>query len=317
MNLRKADPVNSSYSFELENSSTLRRNFPSKLFDVISDEANTEILQWLPGGRAFIIYDKKRFAANILPHYFKQSQFTSFTRKLSRWSFVRVNRGPLMGAYYHKLFQRDKPSLCRMMSCKGSNNEGDVDHLLSSHEEVEAPTSNEISISSGYDTRPTEDLLSLMMLKQSVREVSIAQQALDQRQARINHLLQMQRVKQACQALGIPESNVPLTQLVRAESNAIKSTDSAHRVNAYDVDAVDTDFRARTLDRARLLARARLAARAIAEVGGLPKSIAQSIPLQTTPMQPLNLQSTPMHIVAERVLSQSAIVDRCFHTAAS
>merc|ERR1719384_2868821 len=95
------------YFLALEKSGCPRKNFPSKLFDVVSNEAYSEIVQWLPGGKVFIIHDKKRFASELLPRYFKQSQFTSFTRKLSRWNFHRVTRGLLMGAYFHKYFQKD------------------------------------------------------------------------------------------------------------------------------------------------------------------------------------------------------------------
>jgi len=316
------------YCFDLENS-TIRKNFPSKLFDVLSDEANTEILQWLTGGNAFIIYDKKRFAANILPRYFKQSQFTSFTRKLSRWSFIRVNRGPLMGAYYHKLFQRDKPALCRMMSCKGKSEES-LD--LFSMNGVKDFTSNEtpVPILAGQDPRSAEDMLSLIMLKHSAREVSIAQQALDARQARINRLLQMQRCKQACQALGIPvDSNLPLTELVQAESHAGKSASHAPCINAYDM---DFEMRARTADRDRRLAHARMTARAMAHLEDISKPIAQSAQLhptqlqltqlhptllQFTPLHSTRLQSPPLHMLADRALSQNEVLDSCFRPSAT
>ena len=35
--------------------------------------------------------------------YFKQSKYTSFTRKLKRWGFTRVTTGAEQGAYYHKV----------------------------------------------------------------------------------------------------------------------------------------------------------------------------------------------------------------------
>jgi len=314
-----------SYSFDLE-SSSIRKNFPTKLFDVVSDEANSEILQWLPGGKAFIIYDKKRFAASILPRNFKQSQFTSFTRKLSRWSFVRVNRGPLMGAYFHKLFQRDKPALCLMMSCKGNNDEP-LD-LYASRKGTEAYIPNETPISvpnlGGQDARSAEDMLSIIMLKHSAQEASIAQQALDERQARINRLLHMQRCKQACQALGIPvDSNLPLTGLVQTESNTIKSTNNAACINAYDIDA---QMRARTVDRARLLAHTRMKKRARTHLEGLSKHVAQSTQLQPTLLQLTHLQSTRLQssplqiaaeqIAAERMLSRNEIIGNCFRTSA-
>jgi len=306
MSLPEADPNNNQYYFDTDNSDSGRRNFPSKLFDVISDEANAEILQWLPGGKAFMMYDKKQFSATILPRYFKQSKYTSFTRKLSRWSFVRVNRGPLIGAYYHKLFQKDKPALCRMMSCKGKN-QGDFDPFPSP-ERAKGFISNEIPITGVQEPRSADDMLSLIMLKHSAQEVSIAQQALDVRQARINRLLEMQHSKQACRALGIPvDSNLPLTQLVQAESHAGKSTSHAPCIPSYDI---DFEMRARTVVRARMLAQAQMTARANAQVECLSVPIAQSAQLQFTRLHPTQLQSThtqstrwyssPQHIIADK-----------------
>lgn len=95
--------------------------FPMKLHDIVSDETSDDIIKWLPGGKAFMIVDKKKFAQDILPNHFQQSQFTSFTRKLSRWRFTRVPRGPFIGAYYNKLFLKGHRSLCWHMRCKNEN----------------------------------------------------------------------------------------------------------------------------------------------------------------------------------------------------
>mmetsp|Transcript_32598 Transcript_32598/g.74975 ORF Transcript_32598/g.74975 Transcript_32598/m.74975 type:complete len:274 (+) Transcript_32598:102-923(+) len=86
--------------------------------EILSNEEHQDIITWLPHGKAFIIYKKKKFAAEVLPKYFKQSKFTSFTRKLNRWGFSRVTRGPETGAYYHKYFQKNEPRLCMQMSCQ-------------------------------------------------------------------------------------------------------------------------------------------------------------------------------------------------------
>merc|ERR1719159_734982 len=80
--------------------------FPQRLMEILSNEENADIISWLPHGRGFMIYQKKRFASEIMPKYFKKSKFTSFTRKLNRWSFTRITRGPETGAYYHEFFQR-------------------------------------------------------------------------------------------------------------------------------------------------------------------------------------------------------------------
>ncbi|KAL7542391.1 hypothetical protein ACHAXR_011741 [Thalassiosira sp. AJA248-18] len=91
------------------------KNFPETLFDIISSERYAHIIAWLPHGRGFIIHDKQRFASMILPMYFDGAKFTSFTRRLKRWSFVRVPRGPELGAYYNKNFVRDDPELAQKM----------------------------------------------------------------------------------------------------------------------------------------------------------------------------------------------------------
>jgi hypothetical protein len=43
------------------------------------------MISWLPHGRGFAVRDKRRFAAEVLPKFFKKSKWTSFTRKLNRW----------------------------------------------------------------------------------------------------------------------------------------------------------------------------------------------------------------------------------------
>eukprot|EP00567_Pseudictyota_dubia_P018574 CAMPEP_0197434278 /NCGR_PEP_ID=MMETSP1175-20131217/2027_1 /TAXON_ID=1003142 /ORGANISM="Triceratium dubium, Strain CCMP147" /LENGTH=550 /DNA_ID=CAMNT_0042962935 /DNA_START=230 /DNA_END=1882 /DNA_ORIENTATION=+ len=91
--------------------------FPQKLMEILSSTDHTDIISWLPHGRGFVILQKRRFASEVLPRYFRQSKYTSFTRKLNRWGFRRVTRGPEAGAYYHELFQRDHPGLCLRMSC--------------------------------------------------------------------------------------------------------------------------------------------------------------------------------------------------------
>eukprot|EP00566_Odontella_aurita_P012020 CAMPEP_0113553014 /NCGR_PEP_ID=MMETSP0015_2-20120614/15378_1 /TAXON_ID=2838 /ORGANISM="Odontella" /LENGTH=387 /DNA_ID=CAMNT_0000454037 /DNA_START=98 /DNA_END=1261 /DNA_ORIENTATION=- /assembly_acc=CAM_ASM_000160 len=94
------------------------RIFPQRLYDILSDECNAACIGWLPHGRGFIINNRKRFAAEVLPKYFKQTKYTSFTRKLNRWDFTRVTRGPEIGAYYHKFFREGEPTLCTQMYCK-------------------------------------------------------------------------------------------------------------------------------------------------------------------------------------------------------
>jgi len=267
------------YSTALGKCSGRKKNFPSKLFDVISDEAHSDIVQWLPGGKAFIIHDKKRFASDILPRYFKQSQFTSFTRKLTRWNFQRVTRGLLMGAYFHKHFQEDNPSLCRMMSCKDSDSVlMETSHIHRS-DVLNHSSSNIVNHSS-------KDLMSLMMYKQSVEEVSAAQQVLQVREQHLKRLIEVRRRQKACKEL-------ELRLLHQTYDQSPPLPPARNFVSSFDANA---EMNARIIARARLLARARLSAQAQARAGFTPPT------------------SVPSSLVTatENVRSERELLRRCY-----
>lgn len=97
----------------------MRKSFPMKLFEVLQTNQHFDILRWVPSGKAFVILDKTRFTNEILPKYFKKAQYASFARKLSRWQFERISKGPFAGAYYNNFFRRDMKKLCVLISCDG------------------------------------------------------------------------------------------------------------------------------------------------------------------------------------------------------
>jgi len=82
----------------------------------VLDQPNLEhIICWMPHGRAFIVNSPQSFVKEVLPLFFKQSKFMSFTRQLNLWGFKRLTRGMDNGAYYHPLFLRGRPLLCMKM----------------------------------------------------------------------------------------------------------------------------------------------------------------------------------------------------------
>eukprot|EP00592_Proboscia_alata_P002578 CAMPEP_0194377868 /NCGR_PEP_ID=MMETSP0174-20130528/32751_1 /TAXON_ID=216777 /ORGANISM="Proboscia alata, Strain PI-D3" /LENGTH=606 /DNA_ID=CAMNT_0039159501 /DNA_START=104 /DNA_END=1924 /DNA_ORIENTATION=+ len=91
--------------------------FPQVLMEILDNPAYNSIIAWLPHGEGFIIHNKKKFASDIIPVYFRKSHFTSFTRKLNRWGYCRACKGPEAGAYYHKSFKRGNSQLCSQMHC--------------------------------------------------------------------------------------------------------------------------------------------------------------------------------------------------------
>lgn len=56
------------------------------------------------------------FMTEIAPRYFRsQNGWSSFSRQLNLYGFLRNVSGKDAGAYYHKLFLRGHPDLCKHM----------------------------------------------------------------------------------------------------------------------------------------------------------------------------------------------------------
>lgn len=171
-----------------------KQNFPQKLFDILDNPEHKDILKWLPGGKAFIIMDKKRFATEILPVYFKQTQYTSFTRKLSRWKFARVPRGPYLGAYFHKLFRKDHKTLCRLMSCNNEipslaviaqvRQEAMESSAAPSRRNVSPPSMN-LSLPQQTVLQNLDEMNKIAILKEQLLQIRIQRAQLYERQKRI------------------------------------------------------------------------------------------------------------------------------------
>ncbi|KAL7515860.1 hypothetical protein ACHAWX_000933 [Stephanocyclus meneghinianus] len=92
-------------------------NFASKLHAILANRNWNKTVTWLTSGKAFCIMDKEEFTQKILPKYFRESKFESFSRRVKRWGFRKVSTtGTHQLIYYHDLFQRDRPDLCVLMN---------------------------------------------------------------------------------------------------------------------------------------------------------------------------------------------------------
>lgn len=82
----------------------------------VLDRADMEsIITWMPHGRAFIVLQPQQLRDIVLPRFFKQTKFMSFTRQLNLWGFKRITKGVDSGAYYHALFLRGRARLAMLM----------------------------------------------------------------------------------------------------------------------------------------------------------------------------------------------------------
>jgi HSF-type DNA-binding len=95
--------------------------FPSKLHFMIESSAacqrSSNIIYWLPHGRAFVFYDQDRLVRELLPlHFNRQHKFASFQRQLNLYGFIKLMGNHVdKGAYYHELFLRGRPELSKLM----------------------------------------------------------------------------------------------------------------------------------------------------------------------------------------------------------
>jgi len=65
------------------------RNFPARLHAILSDEKYSHIISWMPHGRAWKVTNKELLVEEVIPKFFGQTKYASFTRQLSGWGFKR------------------------------------------------------------------------------------------------------------------------------------------------------------------------------------------------------------------------------------
>jgi len=112
--------------FCIEGRGGVKEAFPSKLHRMLLEKQQSGIAGFLPHGRAFRIYDAQRFEDEIMPKYFSKIKYKSFIRQLHLYGFQRINESDAddKGGYYHELFLRDYPKICKFMrrlTVKGMN----------------------------------------------------------------------------------------------------------------------------------------------------------------------------------------------------
>jgi len=72
----------------------------------------------------------REFEVKIIPTYFEHQKFSSFIRQANGWGFRRITQGRDRNSYYHELFLRGLPHLCKQMKRPGVSKKAvaDPDH---------------------------------------------------------------------------------------------------------------------------------------------------------------------------------------------
>jgi hypothetical protein len=94
-------------------------NFPAKMHAILSRPDLTDIVAWMPHGRSWRVLKPREFELRVIPTYFEHSKFSSFVRQANGWGFRRITQGRDRNSYYHELFLRGLPHLCKQMKRPG------------------------------------------------------------------------------------------------------------------------------------------------------------------------------------------------------
>lgn len=90
-------------------------NFPAKMQAILSRPDLRDVVTWMPHGRSWRVLKPREFEIRVIPTYFEHSKFSSFIRQANGWGFRRITRGKDRNSYYHELFLRGLPHLCKKM----------------------------------------------------------------------------------------------------------------------------------------------------------------------------------------------------------
>jgi hypothetical protein len=69
----------------------------------------------------------REFEIRVIPLYFEHAKFSSFIRQANGWGFRRVIQGCDRNSYYHEMFLRGLPHLCKNMKRPGISEKQIVD----------------------------------------------------------------------------------------------------------------------------------------------------------------------------------------------
>ncbi|KAF8548585.1 hypothetical protein OG21DRAFT_1471079 [Imleria badia] len=113
--------------------------FLQKLYEMVNDPADQDLIRWSDTGDSFFVLDQERFASEVLGRWFKHKNFSTFVRQLNMYGFHKIphlQQGVLRGDsdiefsnFEHPHFLRGQPDLlCLIQRKKQPVTTGDDAH---------------------------------------------------------------------------------------------------------------------------------------------------------------------------------------------
>jgi hypothetical protein len=89
----------------MEQNQTTAPNFIEKLWQLVNDKGSASFVTWTPHG-SIIVMRLDQFSSQVLPKYFKHSNYASFVRQLNLYGFRKISHSSDSCEYAHPLFRR-------------------------------------------------------------------------------------------------------------------------------------------------------------------------------------------------------------------
>ena len=114
-------------------------NFLLKLYQILENESYKNIIHWTEDGKYFIISNLHDFTEQILPHYYKHNNYSSFIRQLNLYDFHKKKSGQNEHVFHHENFIRNRKDLLKLIKRKSKkenipmNNQNNLIQLYNSN----------------------------------------------------------------------------------------------------------------------------------------------------------------------------------------
>ncbi|CAL1705521.1 unnamed protein product [Somion occarium] len=134
--------------------------FLQKLYEIVNDPKNDELIRWSESGDSFYVLNHERFAREVLGRWFKHQKFTSFVRQLNMYGFHKIphlQQGVLRSDtdtepwhFEHPHFHRGQPDLLCLIQRKKQPQQSNVDDMhIDMHEATAHITPQLANLSQG------------------------------------------------------------------------------------------------------------------------------------------------------------------------